>query len=153
MAGLTTEQFMANITSDDMLGKLNLQWSILQNKDILQLFGSLTKSQASAAYSSSGINIRTLGDDIQPLVKKVTGQNPALADPNNPLILRAETHSKETPIPTVLLTISTGADDSKPATWHIMLPKYDPSAPNTPGFGPPAFGPPAVAPAAKPAGK
>ncbi len=147
MAGLTTEQFMANITSDDMLGKLNLQWSIMQNKDILQLFGSLTKSQASAAYTNAGINIRTLGDDIQPLVKKVTGQNPALADQNAPLILRAETHSKDTPIPTVLLTISNGDENTKPATWHIMLPKYDPSAPNTPGFGPPA-----AVPAAKPAG-
>jgi|GEM_PF-2102491 len=153
MAALTNEQFMANITSDDMLGKLNLQWSIMQNKDILQLFGSLNKSQASAAFTSAGFNVRTLGDDIQPLVKKVTGQNPALADQNAPLTLKAAVSTKDGPAPMVVVTITNGTETTTPATWRIMLPKYDPSAPNNPGFGPQGFGPPAAAPQAKPAGK
>lgn len=127
MAGLTQEQFRANVATDDVLSTLNLQQSVMQNRDILQLFTSLSKSQASAAYSGGGFNLKSLGD-ASTLLKKVLGRNPVLLDNTDaPLILKA-IRSKEGANPIVDITISNGDAKTPPATWRITQPNYTPPA-------------------------
>jgi hypothetical protein len=128
MAGLTQEQFRANVSGDDIMGPLNLQQTVQQNKDILLFFASLSKSQASAAYSRDGLNLRSVVDDSSPIMKKVLGTNTAMTENTESPVVMTAVRSKEGANIVVDISITNVDQKTPPATWHIVQPSYTPPA-------------------------
>ena len=128
MAGLTQEQFRANVTGDDIFGPLNLQQTVQQNKDILLFFASLSKSQASAAYSRDGLNLRSVVDNSSPIMRKVLGTNTAMTEDTESPVVMTAVRSKEGANFVVDISITNVDEKAPPATWHIVQPSYTPPA-------------------------
>jgi len=128
MAALTQEQFRANVATDSILSTLNLQQTVMQNKDILLLFASLSKSQASAAFSRDGLNLRNVVNDSSPVLKKALGTNIGSTDNADIPVIMTAVRSKEGANIAVDISITNGNEKTPSATYHIIQPDYTPPA-------------------------
>lgn len=74
IAALSAEQIDMNISSDEDLSRCGIQWRVLNSRDLLKLYATLTDSQRAAIFIENGLNLRTLTADQWALAETMINQ-------------------------------------------------------------------------------
>jgi hypothetical protein len=125
IAGLTIEQYWANVLADDILGSHRLANLIAANWDLLRAYASLSDSQKSALYTEAGLDLESLSPSQWTTASRIFRGNTAFTDSSGAgcrLTARQEQEGKQFKY---TFTASSRAQDG-PMVWTFTTPKYEP---------------------------
>ncbi|MCX6374689.1 MAG: hypothetical protein NTU88_01390 [Armatimonadetes bacterium] len=132
IASLTPDQFLVNVSADDVLGNSVLGISIDCNRDILRFYASLDKHQKASMWTDQGLSLGSLSDhqlqESQALLQRISAlQTTSVED----LRLRGN-HEKSKERPKVTFEIVRSTGEATGIRWDIYCPVYYPPAKDKP---------------------
>ncbi|MDH7601577.1 MAG: hypothetical protein QHI38_05440 [Armatimonadota bacterium] len=123
IAELTPDQVTINLSSDEVLSRVNLIGIYFSNRDLLRFYGTLTEDQQTALFSTAGLDLRMLNAEQWNLAQKlIISRNASyLSNPDLPIIMNAEAERVGKQIRYSFRITAEGLD---PIKWSFFGPVY-----------------------------